>query len=240
VRSGNSAACFPETLRSAGSSVASSRSASSGILGITRAAAMSCSPPGSRSHGGRASRLPPRHSPDRPRRCDVAFTFRVRAPSSSCFRLPPEHHRDHPRRCDVVFTSRVRCHGGRAFGLPRGHPRDHPRCCDDSVTFRGAVLSRSCLPGAFRTASGPSALVYRPRSPASPRRPRFCRRGVLREHREARAPESKTEGKIKAWCHAFGKSAIQLTKNGVTEVCRRAMAAITDRFNYEMLGATQT
>jgi hypothetical protein len=38
---------------------------------------------------------------------------------------------------------------------------------------------------------------------ASPRRPRFDPRRILREYREARDPESKTEGKIKASCQVF-------------------------------------
>lgn len=70
------------------------------------------------------------------------------------------------------------------------------------------VPMTTCITVAFGIAFGSSARVYRPRSPASPRRSRFDPRGNLREHQEAQDPESKTEGQIKAWCQVGRKRSI--------------------------------
>ena len=101
-----------------------------------------------------------------------------------------------PTRVARAFGGRRRC----ARGPPPGHPPDHPRVCHDhSPRASGAdedVLTGHLLgppPDHRRACIGP---VHR----ASPGRPPFDPRSALREHREARNPESKTEGKIKAWC----------------------------------------
>jgi len=159
-------------------------------------------------------------SPDHPRRRAASFTSRVRGRRRRTHRAPPghppagppghppsgatTHHivgpvaiggwtsrrlRRSPGTIDLATTLPSRCisrgHQDLLTAGLRDHPPDHPR------RVVGAI---------HRT---------------SPRRPRFGSARPLREHREARDPESKTEGKIKAWCHVGDKCWIGIMIFGV-------------------------
>jgi hypothetical protein len=110
------------------------------------------------------------------------------------------------------FTSRLRWPSKFAPSLPLGRPRDRPRCCDASFTSRlrgrrGVLIVRlQESPWAIHPSATPrSRSRVRSPSPGTTPSPPFDPRGVLREHREARDPESKTEGKIKGGSHVWGK-----------------------------------
>jgi hypothetical protein len=110
-----------------------------------------------------------------------------------------------PRVC-VVDKNRSPRAAGDILRIIRAAATAHSLCAYP-VAHGGVLTGRlgTAFRIAFRIAFGPSSRAYRPRSPGSPRRPRFDPRSSLREHWETRDPESKTEGKIKAWCHVLGK-----------------------------------
>lgn len=154
--------------------------------------------PGRRRH---AHQLPPRHHPHHPRGGDDAFAGDRRRSSAVRPRgTPGTVH----AAATLAVPSHIRCRQELLTARLRGHPPDHPRGCDDPSP-RASHADDDVLTVAFGIAFGSSARVYRPRSPASPRRSRFDPRGNLREHQEAQNPESKTEGKIKAWCQVGDK-----------------------------------
>jgi hypothetical protein len=176
---------------------------------------------------GRAHRLPPGHPRDRQRGCDGCFTSHLRGRQEQVTTRLPGHPPDQPRGCDGSVTALIGGHRGHARRLPPGHPRDRRRRCDGSfrshirgrqelVTGRLLEMLGSIHPAATTHSPRASGAVddvltgqlrdclqtIRARASAlftghHLRRPRFGVRGILRKYRDARNPESKTEGKIK-------------------------------------------
>jgi|CZKU01.1.fsa_nt_gi hypothetical protein len=166
-------------------------------------------PPSPRASGAVedcAHRPPAGHHRDHPPGCDDAFTSRLPWPSTICMT---------GRLGDILLGS--------------------IRAAATTPSLRSFAVSEDMLTGYVRASSVPSTQLQRPvhlarpgghgrrahhRPPglpdhprpftravhrASSPRPRFDPRSVLREHREVRDPESKTEGKIKKVCQLVSK-----------------------------------
>ena len=147
------------------------------------------SPPGESTEDLREIR--PDHGP----RCDAPFTSRVRGRRRHAHRVPP----DILPQSDDAFTSWVRWSSRMAFPPPPAEALGRRRGCDAAFTLhrRGHqdllnARLRDRLQDHLRT-------IPRPRigaiHQASTRRPRFDPRDPLREHQEARDPESKNGGR---------------------------------------------
>ena len=133
--------------------------------------------------------------PDHGPRCDAPFTSRVRGRRRHAHRVPP----DILPQSDDAFTSWVRWSSRMAFPPPPAEALGRRRGCDAAFTLhrRGHqdllnARLRDRLQDHLRT-------IPRPRigaiHQASTRRPRFDPRDPLREHQEARDPESKNGGR---------------------------------------------
>src|ERR1019366_3461017 len=133
------------------------------------------------------------------------FTSRVRGRRGSLTvrlrDIPPTIHAD----ATAPFTSRVRGRRGlrspSACGTPSG-PSTRLRCPVHLARPGGHGRRAHHRPPGLPDHPRPfTRAVHRASSP----RPRFDPRSVLREHREVRDPESKTEGKIKKVCQLVSK-----------------------------------